>query len=160
MHVRALAPGDRTAVRSLALVNRMFAPEEMGGFDEMLSGHLDGSTPDHHWVVAETAGAVTGAGYYAPEPFADRVWNLRFLAVHPDAHGRGVGTAVVGYLVDHLVVMGEDTARVLVVETSGTEAYARARAFYLARGFDEEARIREYYGPGDDKVVFWRRVPG
>lgn len=43
----------------------------------------------------------------------------------------------------------------LLVETSSTEHYDGARGFYRARGFDEEARIRDFYGPGDDKIVFW-----
>lgn len=156
--VRPLTADDRDAVRNLALINEMFTADEMGGVDEMLSGYLDGTLSDHHWVVAETGGVVTGGGYYAPEPFGDRVWNLYFLAVHPDVHGQGVGGRIVRYLVDHLRSAGEGTARVLLVETSSTDAYERARSFYVARGFVEEARIREYYGPGDDKVVFWRRL--
>ncbi len=169
--MRPVTSDDRQAVHRLALVNRMFEPEEMDGIDQLLSGYLDSSRPDDYWVVAvpqdadpngspdgSVDGAVLGAAYYAPEPFADRVWNLYFLAVDPDAHGRGVGTALTGHVTEHLRAAGEDVARVLLVETSSTEAYRPARNFYLSRGFAEEARIRDYYGPGDDKVVFWRRV--
>ena len=156
--VRVMGAADREGVRSLALINRMFAPEEMGGFDEMLSGYLNGSAPDHHWVVAESSGEVVGAGYYAGEPFGDRVWNLYFLAVHPDLHRQGIGGAVVDHVAEHLRTLGDAAARVLVVETSSTDAYHQARSFYVTHGFDEEARIREFYGPGDDKVVFWRRT--
>lgn len=100
--------------------------------------------PHHHWAIARDGAdpAPPGASYGAPEPFADRPWNLYFLAVSPAAHRRGVGSV----LVDHVV-------------STLTDAYRRARNFYLARSFVEEARIREYYGPGDDKVVFWRRIP-
>lgn len=55
-------------------------------------------------------------------------------------------------------ICGGSRARVLLVETSSTEQYHRARAFYLARGFDEEARVRDFYGPGDDRVVFWKSL--
>jgi ribosomal protein S18 acetylase RimI-like enzyme len=133
----------------------MFTVEEMPGFDEMLDGYLARSMPDHHWFVAETDGAPTGAGYYAPEPFGDRVWNLYFLAVDPNVHGQGVGTAIVEHLIEHLISLGQDVARVLLVETSSTSSYERARTFYSARGFVQEARIREFYGPSDDKIVFW-----
>ena len=44
--------------------------------------------------------------------------------------------------------------RVLLVETSGTDALERTRTFYLKNGYDEEARIREYYRAGDDKVIY------
>jgi ribosomal protein S18 acetylase RimI-like enzyme len=163
LHVRAMTPADRGAVRDLALVNGMFAPEEMSGFDEMMAGYLDGTLTDQHWAVAtvpDDPAAVLGAGYWAPEAFGDRVWNLYFLAVHPRAHGRGAGSALVRHIVDSLTAAGEDVARVPIVETSSTDTYQPARAFYAARGFVEEARIREFYGPGDDKVVFWRGLLG
>ena len=38
------------------------------------------------------------------------------------------------------------------VETMGTADYARA--FYRKHGYDEEARIREFYDKNADKVVF------
>lgn len=147
-------------MRALALVNEMFAPDEMSDFDEMMAGFLEGTAPDHQWAVAHDNGNATvlGACYWAPEPFADRVWNLYFLAVAPAAHRRGVGRALVDHVVRALTEAGEDTARLLLVETSSTEAYLRARSFYLAYGFVEEARIRQYYGPADDKVVFWRLI--
>ena len=54
--------------------------------------------------------------------------------------------------------LGDEHARVLIVETSSTDPYAQARAFYAKYGFEEEARIREFYGPGDHKVVFWKSL--
>ncbi len=163
MHSRTdIRPADRddeSAVADLAVVNEMFAPDELGDFTQMFRGAVDGDLAGHQWFVATTPeDGVVGAAYVAPEPFADRVWNLYFLAVRPADHGRGTGTDLVAYVESLLREAGEATARVLVVETSSTGQYAATRAFYLARGFDEEARIREYYGPGDDKVVFWKKL--
>ena len=59
------------------------------------------------------------------------------------------------YLANRLRAGGE---RVLLVETMGTPAFERTRAFYRANGYAEEARIREFYEPGGDKVVFWKRL--
>ena len=36
--------------------------------------------------------------------------------------------------------------------------YARTRHFYSTIGYVEEARVREFYGPGDDKVIFWKSL--
>ena len=48
----------------------------------------------------------------------------------------------------------ERGGRLLPVETSGGEEFEYVRAFYRKSGYDEEARIREFYKAGDDKIVF------
>jgi hypothetical protein len=52
----------------------------------------------------------------------------------------------------------EKGERVLIIETSGVPSFEPTRAFYRNHGYAEEARIREFYGPGDDKVVFWKAL--
>ena len=42
----------------------------------------------------------------------------------------------------------------MIVDTSGTEAFAETRAFYRKNGYTEEARIRDYWADGDDKITF------
>ena len=65
---------------------------------------------------------------------------------------------VIAYIPVQLRERGPDAAQVLIVETSSTDQYARTREFYPKRGFVEEARIRRFYGPDDDKVVFWKSL--
>jgi len=155
--VRAADAEDVGQIRALALGNGMFAPDEMGGFDDGLSGYLSGAAEGHSWLVATDAGGrVAGAAYFAPEPFGDRVWNLYFLAADPSNHRRGAGSSLVTHVEQLLRAKGEESARVLIVETSSSAAYEGARAFYAGRGFDREAVIREFYGPGEDKIVFWK----
>lgn len=38
------------------------------------------------------------------------------------------------------------------------EGFGAPRAFHAGLGRDKEARIREYDGPGDAKVVFWKSL--
>ncbi len=65
-------------------------------------------------------------------------------------------------LVEHVQAqlrdLGDEVARTLIVDTSSTGDYEQAHAFYGRRGFVEEARLRDFYGPGDDKVTFWKRL--
>jgi len=42
--------------------------------------------------------------------------------------------------------------RMLLVETLAS--FHLAQAFYRKYGYEEEARIRDFYAAGDDKVVF------
>lgn len=157
--IRIAAPADVDRIKQLAVAAEMFTEEEVGFFDEMLAGFFDHSMEGHQWLVAEGAdGQVVAAANYAPEPFSDRLWNLYFIAVDPDHQGSGIGASLMATAEQQLREMGEDAARVVLVETSSTEQYARTRDFYRKIGYDEEARVREFYGPGDDKVTFWKSL--
>lgn len=145
-------------MRELAVASGLFGADDVGALEQVLAEHLAAEAPEGRWSVVERVGRVVGAGYWAPEPFGDRVWNLYFLAVDPAEQGTGVGAALVRHVRADLVAAGSQRARVLLVETSSTDQYAGARAFYAALGFEEEARVRDFYGPADDKVVFWWRV--
>ncbi|NET59822.1 MAG: GNAT family N-acetyltransferase, partial [Symploca sp. SIO2E6] len=89
--------------------------------------------------------------YYAPEPYTEGTWNLYFIAVHPSRQGEGIGTKLLYYIEQMLAGQGD---RLLLVETSGLPNFERTRSFYRKHGYEEEARIREFYRAGDDKVIF------
>ncbi|MEM9196051.1 MAG: GNAT family N-acetyltransferase, partial [Myxococcota bacterium] len=110
---------------------------------------------DHHWVVVEGEAAVLGAAYFAPETMTQGTWNLYFIAVAPTAQGKGAGASLLAHVEEFLRQRGE---RVLLVETSGLESFALTRKFYRKNGYAEEARIREFYQAGEDKVVFWKAL--
>jgi ribosomal protein S18 acetylase RimI-like enzyme len=154
--VRPASVDDIASIRELARSSGMFAPDDLAALDGMLQEQLAATGSDHRWFVAHVAPeAFAGAAYVAREPFADRVWNLYFLAVVPGLQRSGVGAALLDEVVDGLVGDGASVARVLLVETSSTDDFAAARAFYSREGFEREALIREYYGPDDHKIVYW-----
>lgn len=157
--VRALAAGDVASLRRIAVAVGLFQADELGALDERLSGYLDGTLEGHGWLVAQCReGEVIGAAYFAPEPFSDRVWNLFFVGVTPKHQASGVGRALIEHVEDTLRQAGEASARVLLVETSGLAAFEPTRSFYRRCGYHEEARIRQFYGPDDDKIVFWKSL--
>ena len=89
--------------------------------------------------------------YCAPEKLTEGTWNLYLIAVHPDCQGGGIGTSMLHHLEQRLADRRE---RVLLVETSGLESFERTREFYRKCGYEREARIREFYQAGEDKIVF------
>ena len=129
----------------------LFPPELL---DDMVAGYLEETTRDI-WFVAVVGGQVVGFGYCEPERMTSGTWNLLAIGILARYRGRGIGEAMMRYLEERLRTGGQ---RVLIVETMGTPAYARTRAFYRSNGYAEEARIREFYEPGGDKIVFWKHL--
>jgi len=115
--------------------------------DDMFS---EGSSQNEFWLTYDD-GVPAAVAYCVPEPMTEGTCNLLLIAVHADRQGEGIGTQIMAYVEAKLAAEG---VRVLLVETSGTEQFVNTRAFYSHLGYDEEARIREYYDVGDDKVVF------
>ena len=147
--IRQATADDKDSLLAIAQATGLFAPEELEGFGEMMDDQLSGAE-EQCWIADDENGIV-GAAYYAPEPFAEGVWNLYFIGVHPDEQGKGRGSALIRYVEERLRKQGD---RLLLVETSAQESFEATRTFYRKNGYDEEARIRDYYKDGDDKIIF------
>lgn len=139
------------AIAAIADATELF-PAEM--LSDMIAGYLEGTRQDV-WLTATRSGDPVGFAFSEPERLTNGTWNLLAIGVRPEQQGQGVG----GRLVRHLeATLREGGNRVLLVETAGTPEYERTRAFYRANAFEEQARIREFYDVGIDKVVFWKRL--
>lgn len=103
------------------------------------------------WLTCHFNGIAVGFCYTAPEEMADGTWNMLALAVRPDLQGRKLGTGLVKAVEEWLKKRRQ---RILIVDTSGTDEFASTRAFYAQNGYAEEARIRDFWAAGDDKVTF------
>ena len=117
-----------------------------------MAEYFDANGGDGHVCVIDDEGdGPLGVAYYQPKPAADRVWDLTMIAVRPALQGRGRGAVMLRGVEEDLRARGQ---RLLLVDTSGTPQYDRTRAFYAKLGYEEEARVRDYWAAGDDLVVF------
>jgi ribosomal protein S18 acetylase RimI-like enzyme len=149
--IRPIAPDETTAAIAVAQATGLFQPHETEELDRMLSEHFDRETHSPEiWLVDDDRGLV-GIAYVAPERMTDGTWNLYLIGIHPDRQRQGRGAALLAHIERMLIERG---VRVLLVETAGTENFEYVRSFYRQGGYDEEARIREFYAAGVDKIVF------
>jgi GNAT superfamily N-acetyltransferase len=51
----------------------------------------------------------------------------------------------------------ESGGRLALVETSSTPAYVKTRQFYDRHGYDEVARVPDFYKPDDDKLTLQKK---
>lgn len=147
--IRPAAAADVPALKQVIDATEMF-PSEM--LDDMFAPYLAEPNGSDIWFTYADPDPVAVA-YCAPERMTEGTYNLYLIAVLPAFQSGGRGADMMRYIEEKLREMG---ARVLIVETSGLPEFERTRAFYKRIGYAEEARIREFYAAGEDKVVFWK----
>ncbi|MEQ8735739.1 MAG: GNAT family N-acetyltransferase [Rhodospirillaceae bacterium] len=150
-HIRLAEMQDISDIKAITDAVDLF-PSNM--LDDMIAGYLDGSNRDI-WFVGVMDGKTVAFGFCEPERMTDGTWNLLAIGVLPAHQSAGLGKAMMQYLEDRLATEGQ---RVLLVETMGLPEFERTRAFYKKSGYTEEARIREFYEAGADKIVFWKHL--
>lgn len=144
---RPVEPGDLGSLKAVIDRTGLFPGDLL---DDMLAGYFAGQVPDDIWLT-NVSGEPCLIGYCAPERMTQGTWNVLLMAVCPFVQGEGHG----GLLLRRIEAeLRSRNARVVLVETSGLDSFARTRKFYRECGYEQEARIREFYDAGEDKIVF------
>jgi ribosomal protein S18 acetylase RimI-like enzyme len=157
--IETVQPDDRARLLDIALATGLFSDEEAETLlGSTLDGLADGSlTPDHHALVCRdtTHNELVGWTYFAADAFADGVWNVWWIGVHPTYFGTGAAAKILTHIENFVTALG---CRVLVIETSDSTSTARARNFYVKSDYIQRGLIPDFYGPGEAKVVFSRTL--
>ena len=145
--IRRTIDSDHTALMALASASGLFESEQI----ELLAAMLKSPGEDDIWFTDEGDTGPVGVAYLAPEKMTHGTWNLYWIAVHPEQQRQGRGQAILNHIQQWL--RGQ-RVRILLVETAGTDDFDYVRQFYAESGFEQEARIRDFYDDGVDKVIF------
>jgi ribosomal protein S18 acetylase RimI-like enzyme len=150
--LRPTTRADGPAVVELVVAAGMFTRDEACLLDQNLVP-AEGTT-----CLVEDADDGRGLAsvvLYRPEEAADRVFDLTMIAVRPDLHGEGRGSALMRHVEQNLREQGQ---RMLLIRTSGTARYDQTRAFYRRLGYSEHTRVPDYWTDGDDLVLLTTRL--
>ncbi len=147
--IRETIHTDSDALLAIVKDSGQFDDNGLTHVKETLNSYLEGKSDDL-WFTADD-GEPVGVAYCASEPVTDGTWNLLMLWTRNDRHGQGHGSALVNHVERILTERG---VRLLIIETSGLSDFESARAFYNKCGFTQEARVRNFFAAGDDKIVY------
>ena len=151
MIIRPITRQDIPHLKAIITATDLFPAEAL---DEMVEKFLSGEAGDEHWLTIDD-GEPLAIAYFHPEPVTNGTWNLLLIAVHPEIQSKGMGSALTKHIEKFLVERG---ARLLIIETSGLPSFESQRRFYRNLGYKEEARIRDFYDSGEDKIVFCKAL--
>jgi ribosomal protein S18 acetylase RimI-like enzyme len=154
--IRAMRREDREAVLQLVRESGVFSPEEIGVAIELIDIWLTRPEQKDYFIYAAVCGG-GAAGYvcFGPTPATGAAWDIYWIAVAPRLQRRGLGGRLLRFAESEIIRKG---GRILIIETSSTAAYGRARDFYEKNGYIIEARIRDFYRPGDDRLIYIKRM--
>lgn len=149
-------PDDVAAVRDLVERTAYFNEEEVGIAAELVEERLTkGVDSGYEFVFADDeAGLLLGYACVGKIPCTTNRFDLYWIAVEPEKQGRGLGRELLRAAEERIVALGG--ARVYV-DTSTKPQYAATRSFYERCGYELDAALEGFYGPGDGKAIY-RRV--
>ena len=151
--VRPMTDGDRERVFDIIRSTGIFTPDEIQVANELVDITLDqpGQRDYAAVVVEDEDGRVAGYLTYGPTPLTDGTYDLYWMAVSPEAQGRGLGKELVRWLEKQVAEAG---GRLILIETSSQPKYEKTRKFYLGLGYREASRIPDFYKAGDSRITY------
>jgi ribosomal protein S18 acetylase RimI-like enzyme len=157
--IRQLEPRDRTRILEIVTATGNFTPVEIATAMEVVDEALaDPAAPrgDYRvYVALDAGGAVAGYECHGPTPLTEGTYDLYWIAVDPAYQGGGFGRALLAFAESDVRATA---GRLLLIETSSQESYGDTIRFYEKSGYPLAARIRGFYRPGDDKLIFAKEL--
>lgn len=156
MNIRPIAAADRDSLARMLQRIEQFKPDEVEVALELVDDSIrDAQGSGYECLVAAENGEIAGYICFGPTPMTAATYDLYWIAVDPAQQGRGLGKALYQAFADKLRARGPAQVR---IETSSQESYAATGGFYERLGFSIDGRLRNFYAPGDDLLIFYREI--
>jgi ribosomal protein S18 acetylase RimI-like enzyme len=158
--IRPLVAADRSGVFRILENAGNFTPAEVGIALELIDEWLElGEHSGYLTYVLEARdpekSEVLGYVCFGPTPLTESTFDLYWIAVDKSKHRGGVGKRLLKFSEEEVVRRG---GKMLLIETSSQETYGGTIQFYERTGYELVGKIPEYYKPGDDKLIFAKRL--
>jgi ribosomal protein S18 acetylase RimI-like enzyme len=143
---------DVGRVRSLVASTGFFNAAEVEVAADLVTERLTkGIRSGYHFVLAERGSTLVAYACYGPIAGTQGSFELYWIAVAPEEQRRGLGGQAYARAE---AAMRKAGAKHTYADTSTSDRYAPTRGFYQRMGFVEQARLADFYGPGDGKIVY------
>ena len=153
-----MQPQYRNAVQTILQEVKMFSKVEitiaMGLIDIYLN---DIKQKDYRIFVAlNETDTVLGYLCYGPTATTQGTYNLYWIAVAKRFQNQGIGRLLLNFVESEVRRL---KGRLLIIETSARTHYAATQQFYQRNDYIIAARIRDFYAPGDDRLIYVKYFP-
>jgi ribosomal protein S18 acetylase RimI-like enzyme len=141
-------------VREIVVSSGFFSEAEIDVAVELVKERLNkGIESGYYFLFAEKDRKVVGYSCFGPIPCTEESYDIYWIAVQEELRRSGLGAKILKRVENRIKRMG---GKRIYVETSSREQYKPTRSFYSRCGYHKEATLKDFYSPGDDKVIFLR----
>ncbi len=154
--MRPFLAGDKYSLMELIRDTPEFSPADLAVAEELLDCYLKESTRSgYHVYVLAADSRIRGYICYGPTPITEGAWDIYWIAVARGARGQGLGKSLLSFAEDRI---RQAQGRLVLIETSSKPDYERTRSFYISQGYEVISRIPDFYAPGDDRLILWKKL--
>jgi D-alanine-D-alanine ligase len=149
-------PMDAQQVREIVVSSGFFSKDETDVAVELVEERLrKGLSSGYYFVFAEKEKEVIGYACFGPIPCTVGSYDLYWIAVKNVLRGSGLGREILHRVEQKVMAWG---GKRIYMETSSKQQYRPTHAFYKNCGYRKEAVLRDFYSPGDHKMIFLKEV--
>ncbi len=154
---KSIHDDDADIIRDICTSTGFFREDETEVAVELIQEALlkGQEASGYHFILMEHEGTTCGFACYGPTPCTMGTFDLYWIVVDIRFRGKGLGILLLKQAEQELMQIH---ARKLYIETSSTDKYLPTRKFYQKAGYSEEARLKDFYLEGDDKVIYAKRL--
>jgi len=105
----------------------------------------------YYWLKIADGKKIIAFANYGKNAFSTHSWDLYWIAVHQDSRNMKLGSVLMKAIEDNVRNAG---GKILWIETSGRPLYASTEGFYRRNGYELQASLKDFYGPGDPKQIY------
>lgn len=149
-------PTERADIERVTIAAGNFEGDELTTPLELFDGYVrDARVSGYNYLSAKRDDRIVGYACYGPTALTEATFDLYWIVAEANEHGTGVGRALFDRVIEEIK---KRSGRLLVIWTSSTPHYDRARKFYERMGCKLEARIKNFYRDDDDLCVYLYRI--
>ena len=149
-------PYDVDSILNIVKSSGFFSTEEVEMAVELVQENLSkGESSGYYFLFVEFSERVVGYSCYGPIPCTKESYDLYWIAVLHDFRSRGIGRELLERTEKKIEEMG---GKRIYVDTSSRDQYEPTRSFYRAGGYEQEAVLKDFYSPGDDKIIYVKQL--
>lgn len=151
-----VSEADVELIRRIVASTEFFTADEVNIAVELAQERIEkGIASGYEFILARQDSRIVGYTCYGPVPATQNGYDLYWIAVDPDAQKLGIGHQL---LQQTVTAIRERGGQRIYADTSSQSKYEPTRAFYRRQGFRKIAELKDFYRPGDNKVIFEKQI--